>query len=605
MTEPDFAAVVDDTLALVSDTNLASIADAVVHILHRFDAEADVHLCIVDDTMAWTQVGDDASAPMPTLMATDDHEAASFDVDDNGVGEWVVHHQGMSVGCVRVQHTPSVDLPSLRCHLLHIWGHLGAALSNASLYKTLENVVEAEMQTSVERELRMQLVLDNMNDALVMIDLDGNLDGVRSAKLEEWLGRPEEGQAISTYLFGDDEDAAGQFRVGVEEMLADIMPFELTSHQAVRHFVRDERHFSVSYDQVHKDDAVVGLVLTIRDVTVEVANREAELERREMMGTLHHLLRDRSLFFAFIDTTTVELERLVEVAASEDALRHALHTLKGNTALMGFVRLPQALHDVETRLEQGEEPQAAWFDELLDIWHKSLTPFAQLRDGDIEEYVRVRITELEQVLDDDDLSLDELRLAMRRWQWPEASVVLSGLGSSAERIARSQGKSVKLRVDGGGTRIPPEYDAVFREAVHLVRNAVDHGIELPHERRAQDKEAEGRITLTAVETDAGTLLSVVDDGRGVDWGAIAAKAKAMGLPYDNQADLDAAFFADQLSTRDNVTTLSGRGVGTSAIALAVAAAGGRITVKSALHKGTTVEVYLPRPEASAHPTSLR
>jgi len=583
----------DDALSLVNDTNVESIAAALVDIVARVSPSATCAVFVLDDAMAWTP-GHDVEAAPPSCdpFAIDMDATTDFIVGSDGRGEWLVMHQGMAVGCVCVVVDDDDTRSALQAHAAVLWTHLGAALSNAGMYKTLENLVESEMQTSVERELQMQLVLDNMNDALVMVDLEGRLDGVRSAKLEEWLGPIEEGQSICDYLFDDDNEQA-QFNMGFEEIVDDILPFALTCEQALRAFERDGRHFSISYEQVHKEEAFVGLVLTIRDVTVEVASREAEVSRKEMMGALQHLLKDRSLFFSFVDNTTDDIAELGSLQGDEAALRHALHTLKGNTAIMGFVRFPQAVHDVESDLDDGVAVDDSSFAQLQATWSKSLTPFEELRDGDVEEYVRVRIAELSQWMDDDDITLEELRLAMRRWQWTEASASLTAMASSAQRLAQRMCKQLNVFVDGGCARIPPHYDGIFKECVHLVRNAIDHGLERADERLAAGKEESGSLSLTAVEDDAGLRLTVADDGRGVDWEAIAQKASKLGLPHDDDAALQQAFFADQLSTRDTVTDISGRGVGTAAVAEAAVRAGGRIWVESERGKGTSVHVFLP------------
>jgi two-component system chemotaxis sensor kinase CheA len=132
--------------------------------------------------------------------------------------------------------------------------------------------------------------------------------------------------------------------------------------------------------------------------------------------------------------------------------------------------------------------------------------------------------------------------------------------------------------------------------VHVVRNAVDHGLEDPETRAAIGKAIPriGLRTYEIVEGAAGQLiLEISDDGRGIRWEAVAAKAAKVGLPHATRDDLAAALFAEGLSTRDAVTETSGRGVGLGAVREACAALGGRIEVESTSGVGTTFRFRFP------------
>jgi two-component system chemotaxis sensor kinase CheA len=133
--------------------------------------------------------------------------------------------------------------------------------------------------------------------------------------------------------------------------------------------------------------------------------------------------------------------------------------------------------------------------------------------------------------------------------------------------------------------------------VHLVRNAVDHGIE-PIEERAE-KSPEGKLTLE-VQRDERTLhVTVTDDGRGIDETRVVAKAVGMGVLTDEDAsrlpveERLALVFVDGLSTANDVTDVSGRGVGVAATKAAVEAVGGKIQLRSRVGIGTTFSVTLP------------
>ncbi|HET8939833.1 MAG TPA: ATP-binding protein [Polyangiales bacterium] len=122
---------------------------------------------------------------------------------------------------------------------------------------------------------------------------------------------------------------------------------------------------------------------------------------------------------------------------------------------------------------------------------------------------------------------------------------------------------------------------------------MDHGIESPEERQRAGKPPEGTVTLRTQFTNDTFSITLSDDGRGIDWSTVAAKAQRRGLPYQKQPDLVEALFADGVTTREEVNEYSGRGIGMGVLREACTSRGGEIHVES--HgTGTTVEFRFPR-----------
>ncbi|HEY7514229.1 MAG TPA: Hpt domain-containing protein, partial [Vicinamibacteria bacterium] len=133
-------------------------------------------------------------------------------------------------------------------------------------------------------------------------------------------------------------------------------------------------------------------------------------------------------------------------------------------------------------------------------------------------------------------------------------------------IARQQGKQIDLIVEGEETRVDKAIiDEIGEPLVHMIRNSVDHGLESPAERKARGKSPVGTILLSAAQESNQVVITIADDGRGIDAGAVRRKAIARGLlgPDEVVTDREAVqfIFAEGFSTADSVTDLSGRGVG--------------------------------------------
>jgi two-component system chemotaxis sensor kinase CheA len=162
------------------------------------------------------------------------------------------------------------------------------------------------------------------------------------------------------------------------------------------------------------------------------------------------------------------------------------------------------------------------------------------------------------------------------------------------------GKQVELKLVGQDTELDRTVvDALGDPIVHLLRNALDHGLESPDEREAAGKPAAGTIEISARHAGGNVVITVSDDGRGVDTAAVARKAVARGLITEEQAPtIDTAraielLFTPGFSTAEATTDISGRGVGMDAVRATVRELGGDVLMTSEPGRGTTVQIRLP------------
>ncbi|MFI5213293.1 MAG: chemotaxis protein CheA [Gemmatimonadales bacterium] len=166
-------------------------------------------------------------------------------------------------------------------------------------------------------------------------------------------------------------------------------------------------------------------------------------------------------------------------------------------------------------------------------------------------------------------------------------------------LARQIGRQVDFRVEGKEIELDRAIlDEIGDPLMHLLRNAVDHGIEPPEERLRRGKAAAGRLVLSAVREKSTVAIRVSDDGRGVDRARVLEKAKEQGLVDAAQSALsDEELFRflarPGFSTKTTVTDVSGRGVGIDVVATAARALGGSLEVRSEEGRGSTFTVRLP------------
>lgn len=164
-------------------------------------------------------------------------------------------------------------------------------------------------------------------------------------------------------------------------------------------------------------------------------------------------------------------------------------------------------------------------------------------------------------------------------------------------LANKLGKKVELRTSGEATELDKGLiEKITDPLTHLVRNSVDHGIEMPDVRLATGKEAHGTITLSAQHQGGSIVIEVRDDGRGLSRAKILAKAQERGIPVsDKMTDQEVwqLIFAPGFSTAEVVTDVSGRGVGMDVVKRNITSLGGTVELDSVEGHGTRVSVRLP------------
>ncbi|MGQ9687510.1 MAG: chemotaxis protein CheA [Desulfobaccales bacterium] len=165
-------------------------------------------------------------------------------------------------------------------------------------------------------------------------------------------------------------------------------------------------------------------------------------------------------------------------------------------------------------------------------------------------------------------------------------------------LSHKMKKEVHLQLEGEDTEIDRSMvEAIYDPLVHLVRNAVDHGLETPEERRAQGKPAAGTLWLRAYHKGGDIIIEIEDDGQGLNREAILAKARERGLvaPEDTPSPerIDHLIFEPGFSTAKEVTSVSGRGVGMDVVKETVNRLRGKIDIHSRPQKGTRFLLRLP------------
>lgn len=473
----------------------------------------------------------------------------------------------------------------------------------------LEKVVQARTKELDRRNSAMRLVLDNVDEGLLTLDVDGRIHSEHSAVVEQWFAPPKVGQSFADFIAPFDHKFSAAFEMAWEQVVDGILPVELCFSQAPAEIRRPHRTFRVRYRPLVENGEVVGALLVIADITAHLAQRRLEAEQRETAVLLERAVADRTGVAEFAEEAAELVEIVCSGAPPVHVLRRALHTLKGNCLIYGMHSVAEICHDLESFLSQeNTNLEAEQKEHLLDGWRRverrleHLLGLAGERRYEIDEAEHAKL--LGAVLEK--RGHDELAQLVADLKLEPTSRRLRRVAAQAERIGKRLDKGdLRVEISEPGLRLDPERWASFWSAlVHVVRNAVDHGIEDKDERVATGKPPDGVLTLHAEVDDTTFMVALEDDGRGVNWQRVRAKAESAGIPSETQEDLVSALFVDGISTAEEVTEFSGRGVGLAAVYAACKERGGDVDVTTAEGKGSRFTFRFPKDAMAPTPSDM-
>lgn len=359
--------------------------------------------------------------------------------------------------------------------------------------------------------------------------------------------------------------------------------------------------------------AILETIDRIKDILAELAEKGLEPE-----GDDETLIRELQ---ALAERAKGELNHAHPVDQPVDPVaaylaRHGQTDATAATDDIVFRSAPEPQRDRNGRIESGESPAPS-----EDVPSSSRTggPATLRVNVDTIEHLMTMVSELvltrNQLLDvsrqQEDAKLkaplQRLSLITAELQDGVMKTRMQPIGNAWSKLPRivrdlsaELGKRIELVTDGAETELDRQIlDLIKDPLIHMVRNCADHAIELPAERRAAGKPEQGTIRLSAYHEGGSVTISIADDGRGLDVGRIRNKAIARGLATEAEieklgdAQISRFIFLPGFSTADNVTAVSGRGVGMDVVKANVDSIGGMIDVASRPGLGTTITIKIP------------
>jgi two-component system chemotaxis sensor kinase CheA len=551
--------------------------------------------------------------------------------------------------------TLSADIGDIDCYFILNMTNLGIG---EKLQQALADIKDKNLALQAV-QANVKSMLEVFPAGLVAIDQGGKILPGHSKKTNETVGIDENipvDNMLLTEILGldpeKDQNRVKDFMNWIDLAFLKFEELDFKIIESVQPFAEfTNRYGKVLHikciPMIAQDSKKLDRILVVIEDVSYQRKMEAEMKHisrqhemnLELLSQVINLEPDEVAEFVYDSSELVERAETILKSANRDrefinTLYRTIHTLKGTSGQYQFKQLQEMAHTIESELspyrETGEINAHAveqiekeiteldtYISKLQEI-QKKLGGVNETMKGKAERNVPsmlVPLNELNKViymatelylavkaLKKEDIiisGVERLALETMRLRQIDLSFFQPALNAFIQRIAQKLGKKVLLQIKDGQCIDIITSRKLHESFIHLINNAIDHGIELPEERRQSGKAEMGVITICANCNETSCNVVFSDDGRGINVDAI--KEKLIDKFGKSAADVDAmteqelymAMLLPGFSTKNKVTEISGRGVGLDAVGAMVKDLGGYLKISSTLNKGTQFTLSIP------------
>lgn len=488
----------------------------------------------------------------------------------------------------------------------------------AQSHANLEKMVEERTVELASLNKMMQALLDSLSLGFFLFNKDGLCLKIHSKSCLNTI----EQNPSDKYLwevFNFSEEKTVELKKWLQILFDEPLPFEDIAPLGPDKYQHSQhRTIALKYYPIRDaENKIVQIVAVADDISSLVeAQKQAEYERGKSLLVIN-LLENKTAFSIFISDSTnmiAELKTMLTNFSKKtdfELLSRLLHTLKGGAATYHAPLLAHLLHESEDILSElctNWEPVAKgnFLNKIQEVinefdYFKSqiimIAGNSILNNEKTFEVTEMQIQEIIHMIIKSNTINEAIFHVQSNILFTPFSKLMTPYNKVLITTAQKLNKQIlPLQIKNGACRIPTdEYNELLNSLVHVFRNAIDHGIELPEERTLKNKNPAGQIKVTAEIINSFLEIDICDDGAGIDPQNIRKKLEEKGISTINETDNEVIqhIFDNQFSTKQYITDLSGRGIGMDAVAQATRNLGGNIWVQSQIGLGTQIHIQVP------------
>lgn len=479
-------------------------------------------------------------------------------------------------------------------------GQLGNRINQMILGLKVSKKLELDNARIEARLSESRKYLDHINEGLLLLTEDYRITEEYSLYLEKLFetdsiaGRdfmdfvcenssnPSElREELETFL-----DMLFHNRTAAMSMIMDVNPLDQLSLKLPS---GNEIIIRAGFQRIMEGELVLNLMVLFEDMTEILRTREAlETEKIMRESELEQIAAILKLGPRVFEDFLISARDVLDYLKShmndfnrKEVLEHAFretHSLKGTARYLKFIQLEQQAHELEDRFS------------LLNKNNEDISPaFLEDLEKDLAE-LETQLNSIEQIIQ----RFRSFSIG-KESQDPEMDLFRDRLSEMVAEVTEELGKKASLEIHSDWPHIPGVRQ-IQNSVMHLIRNSLDHGLEEPMERLAAGKEETGRLKLSFFNDGETLRLEMQDDGGGMDFEALEKRGLETGLLKPGNhfpSQILKTLFMSGFSTKEEVSKLSGRGVGLDAVKTDVQKLNGKITVRTQKSKGTTFVLTIP------------
>lgn len=483
--------------------------------------------------------------------------------------------------------------------------------------RTLEQKVEQRTASLKKANTFIKTMVDSLAQGLLVFDRSGTCLDLYTKACEKLLGLAPANKQLSTILKAEDKDLFGAW---IGSLFEEMIPFESLVELGLKavpgasdYRQKDFKHITLEFFPMRGEaGSIDNVVMVATDKTKEYKAQKQVIEEQNYVKLVTKVIKEKANFLRFVELFQNSFNEFClrlsdEGNVSSNDLMRLVHSMKGSAAFFNMQDLVDHLHDFETEVTKGPLSVPVIEEKIkisLNLLEKDLVRLKVFLSEDkekVSEIPEFKIREFYHELKINSPTLAKsfsrsfLEMPVEKYIEQYKTLVLE--------LAPKLSKELKpIEVTNGKILVDREhFRGFFDSCIHIFRNAVDHGIELPAVRKSHGKDRAGQIKiqfeLYDSPTGPGLLFQVRDDGGGIDPSRIRKKLAELNYPESvlmkSDEDIIYHIFDSSFSTAEQVTDLSGRGVGLYDVKVIVEKLKGEIQLLSHPREGTLFSFKLP------------
>lgn len=473
------------------------------------------------------------------------------------------------------------------------------------------NEVNLGLEKTVEERTRaIKNMLDVTGQGFLSFGPDLKIKNNYSKKCEQIFTGKIPGKKINDLLF-ENSEAKHDFEDGIALLFNGKAKGEVIFDLMEKEVFLQGKSIKIEYRVISEQE----ILCILTDITSEKILEKTLEKENEDRSIILQVISHQKYFSSFVqeaDRLFLFMSLLDKSGTKKDfeKLQRDIHTFKGNASFFSFNKSKETAHELEYYIndclileetinleEQSPVMKKSYYSELKII--QDTLGDQWIKDIDNVTIPRKNYLKLEQYIGTKYKNDSDLNNAVRHFRKIPMRNMFARFPDMADRLAVSLGKKINpVVIEGGQNQILPEqYETLVNSFVHLLRNMMDHGVEKPRERELINKREEGNIYIGIEIRNNEIHIVFSDDGKGIQLGVIEKKARDKNLIDRNRkinpGELIKLIFSQDFSTSEEITDISGRGAGLSAVKNEVDKLKGRISVSTRQNQGTTFKIIIP------------